>query len=1641
MKPKKYISADKNSSFVRNVMGRNVENISYMTADEELIFAQLSGASENNELEELLRLLQMLASVLEGGWNTGNYKSETYIMNHLRIMFESRRVMLSQDSLYQQLQNIYNEVVDKIENKNVNDISKSEFFEKIQNEILDCKSELNRRALSIRNFHTADKVTTNFTAEDKKIIPHYRRNINISEGNLSVNTINYNMFNMLRRNRGLTEQLKNNYFFRESLAVYSKKNQRKYQFRQQITNFLEKLTPNQQSFILEFAKNEKLLSFEKNIALEEKNTDIYSVFKNASDREIRQLFSRLKKLSERKIIEKELTRVSETEKEKTIIKEWENQTREHFLDVIGNIFSTNDKAEFYELFSKENIADFTESERITREKIMPLVEGIKELLDEKKSRDMVKTVSRMNDDTLIAYSDSIMNHIQNSEINFMEKTLDLEENLESIYYSGNFNQNGVDRIRELLLDYYLTVNNDELKSVSESFFGMKNDEKIREIVRFINRYDLESIAAFLKLFEAEYEEVSRLLVDYESKKTQFLNTELKGIKKNENTEENIENTKTFNNLSVNKISEGLSERLLGFFEKIKNEEDEKLVLIVDETTEKILRKNNTLTYMQRYAEENAKKEEYEEFVNKLENVIESSLTDSYRKHHNGLKEYRKIESEIQELFKNEEISREFVEFLIHGNTQLSYEIIDNLKKTSMSEENIENFVSENVSKEKLKKLTDTELTQKLNESIFSTLRLLDYTVKNEVKERFSVAGQSTIYFKTKDNVMDKTESVNASSSEVLGEKDLLLTEIYKTDDIFATELLNEETENLFEDEDISYENNTKSFSTEEILNNSSVTDFDAENILNKKRLKEFDSEEALEKKHASLFSTDELLNEFYYDSTASRKATEILMNELLDKSPELTYLHEYAVETEKEEEFRALLRKIEDRFEEYLLKDKKKIIQGSKEITNKNLNDKADDDNMYSSSTEIKTEIQNILLDDILSREFIRHLQDRGETISHKITNEMTDKTIDKTTAETKNEAIMGAVTDESANNIINEVENKSIDEVKDEISTKSSKAIIERFETVNFKNMTEVGVASMISLTLERIFAGFETDFMAVISEKNKELTFEENKGQSLEIGIKSDAFIEKMLQESEELTFLQQYAVESGQVDEFKNLINQIEEKFKTDLQFEINHIQNDNLSVRDYQTQETYTVSNKEVRYDEQSDELLEKNYLKDNGIVYQYSDVKKEIQDLFINDEFSRKFIKYLMKNEDNIDRSWILQKKTEEGVIESTELKTAEKLGEYLVDILKNVQTETGKINIKDTNVVKTDIQDESQDEIQLNLISNIRYEKNEDTEYEIKNAVSAINRLSEEAVSEKTLTEKALSEKNSEENILTENITNKNILVENALSEYTISELILKEEALNKDSLFTYMKNYAVETNQEEQLSTFIEKIEDKLVKDTQYEERRRSIEKAEQENKKYQSDELIYNEASLRNEIRQLLENSEISKSFMKYLEKTEDAFLNDNVKTRQYITENEVTLTQITDLLEYRTDVQTYLRQNQTNYADDIKNSSYQSLIREDLSYQYVNSSEEYFENSRATGEIQYALQSVDTEKADSERVEKMLGDVKQKLEQVTRNVNTLNSAQSNMKEEFIRKQDIVSFRKELLNHLEEDISTAGKRQGILH
>jgi hypothetical protein len=37
--------------------------------------------------------------------------------------------------------------------------------------------------------------------------------------------------------------------------------------------------------------------------------------------------------------------------------------------------------------------------------------------------------------------------------------------------------------------------------------------------------------------------------------------------------------------------------------------------------------------------------------------------------------------------------------------------------------------------------------------------------------------------------------------------------------------------------------------------------------------------------------------------------------------------------------------------------------------------------------------------------------------------------------------------------------------------------------------------------------------------------------------------------------------------------------------------------------------------------------------------------------------------------------------------------------------------------------------------------------------------------------------------------------------------------------------------------------------------------------------------------------------------------------------------------------------------------------------------------------------------------------------------------------------MKEEFIRKNDMVSFRKELLNHLEEDISTAGKRQGILH
>jgi hypothetical protein len=336
------------------------------------------------------------------------------------------------------------------------------------------------------------------------------------------------------------------------------------------------------------------------------------------------------------------------------------------------------------------------------------------------------------------------------------------------------------------------------------------------------------------------------------------------------------------------------------------------------------------------------------------------------------------------------------------------------------------------------------------------------------------------------------------------------------------------------------------------------------------------------------------------------------------------------------------------------------------------------------------------------------------------------------------------------------------------------------------------------------------------------------------------------------------------------------------------------------------------------------------------------------------------------------------------------------LSEYLVDRLNKVQRDTGEINISKNNINKINtavMQDEIQDEI---------------------------------------LTGRAL--------------------IENSSSEKTLSEKILNEEIFTDGSWLTYMKNYAEQTEQESQLRTLLQKIEDTLLIDSQHKEIRHTIEKSMRENRNYQSDELTYNTESLKAELRYLLENSEISKSFMERFENTEEVLTAANAKSGQYMTENEVTLTQITELLEYRTDIQGYLRQ--TYYADDIKNSRYQmyagdvveknryqSLLQGDLSYQYVGSSEEYFENSKASGEIQYALSPGENEGAVNERVEKQLGDVKQKLEQITRNVNKLNSVQAGMKEEFIRKNDMVSFRKELLNHLEEDISTAGKRQGILH
>jgi hypothetical protein len=358
------------------------------------------------------------------------------------------------------------------------------------------------------------------------------------------------------------------------------------------------------------------------------------------------------------------------------------------------------------------------------------------------------------------------------------------------------------------------------------------------------------------------------------------------------------------------------------------------------------------------------------------------------------------------------------------------------------------------------------------------------------------------------------------------------------------------------------------------------------------------------------------------------------------------------------------------------------------------------------------------------------------------------------------------------------------------------------------------------------------------------------------------------------------------------------------------------------------------------------------------------------------------------------------------------------------------------------------MQGEIQNVIQREIKNNLQHETQNNIRYETKNEklYETDNRTQYETQNEKLY----------ETDNRTQDEINSSMVYE---MRNTVSETNrLSEEIFTDDSWLTYMKNYAVETERENQLRTLLQKIEDKLEKDiqtgelrytlekdTQTEEIRHTLEKSMQENQGYRLDELTYNTESLKTEIQYLLENSEISRSFIRHFDNTEETFLSKTAKAKQYITENAETLTQITELLEYRTDIRTdmqaYLRQNQMYYTDDIKNSRYQSLLHENLSYQYASSAEEYFENSKTTGEIQYALQSVDNEGADNERVEKLLGDVKQKLEQVTRNVNTLNSAQNNMKEEFIRKNDMVSFRKELLNHLEEDISTAGKRQGILH
>jgi hypothetical protein len=293
-----------------------------------------------------------------------------------------------------------------------------------------------------------------------------------------------------------------------------------------------------------------------------------------------------------------------------------------------------------------------------------------------------------------------------------------------------------------------------------------------------------------------------------------------------------------------------------------------------------------------------------------------------------------------------------------------------------------------------------------------------------------------------------------------------------------------------------------------------------------------------------------------------------------------------------------------------------------------------------------------------------------------------------------------------------------------------------------------------------------------------------------------------------------------------------------------------------------------------------------------------------------------------------------------------------------------------------------------------------------------------------------------------------------------------------------KNIILAYLQQYADSIEQSKELNRFIEQVEHVLVD---------YIEEA------YDKEQLTleYRQDKLHEELQKLLTNSEISRGFIKHLKETIDLDKNHGVYSSKEmrLTTESVSEAQITRLLSksllesyagvygamsagtyagtyenpdeniydntYDNTMLTYLQQYventeqnneqtgfyplQTNvsYADaDSWSSGYHGITYQDMQIAYAT---DYFENAVAPEQIQYAFPVAKQENGSSERVEALMGNVRNQIEQVSRNVKELSADQTQMKNEFIRKNDIKAFRRELVNHLEEDITVAGKRQGI--